>query len=1228
MSGKQESLIYVENENKAEAEFMSRSFVKTDVKNRAYINALGAELVMKYLASDGIDVENTHNLHSISKILENTDVSDIMLPNIHIDVRVVFDEDKIFIPKQQFNLEITPDIYVVLKLSTDFSYMEFLGFFEPKIINLKNQNDDYYFIEKNKLSATEKLTPFVKNFAGNTSRGISPQDMLRGRELSVSLNDHNISSSEFKELLELLLLSDELRDSILEFDNFETLSNSVGPLLNEDDSSEGDDSVVNSAILADADSDKDDPIDLTSLPDDNNEMEFDESFFNMEESEEPEQTDLTPSQEEDAIETTISDVEDNATDETLSDELTTYENSLTDIEEENNLPAEDIIDPNGDSLLEEDLLSDDLESIQETSLTETIEPEQVLNTDVNSDEEEPTKNPSPEKAVDGSVQNALQKTAETVTGIAATGALASAAASVSEDISVASTASKNAMKLAGVSGDIVNDLINQNLESQQKTLDKIDYSKSGEQVSNIPENIAAYDLSVAKFEANIEAEASGKFEKPTDLTNLKPVQQDKIEEKFEPETVDMEKMETVEVEKFEMKDDGIVDLEKISNINSPTKPIANLEEKILNGTLDQNTKFVDLPTFSLDADSPLDNLNLSIDEPGEEHLVDMGITTGIDLSREDISIEGSQPQSSTEENLVPADGFSVDLFSEDKSTALETQDSTMPELEIDETSLSDESLTLENDDIETPVEETLDTSVAESDETLSIEDDNLEQIDDTEENIVDETSLTDESLTLESDDIETPVEETLDTSVAESDETLSIEDDNLEQIDDTEENIVDENQTTAVEDELPKEEISDEDLNITEDENNTNQIEEETGTSSVPENTSEISEADNTISENTQNIDIEQSKDDEILIDETPEILSNSDDKPMNVDFDISEFQNEDETSANNAEITTSSNQDWMNDTNYDNLQDVEIPQPEEIIVEPDNEDEVKTFAVVENSTMISDSTFNIGEIPIDINHPQKVVPEGPAQLESLYDEDANVPGAALLKNPGRLGSRNDNQPKQTPNIAVGLGIVGVIATLIIIGIIGFSVSRMIKQPTSDTPQPITDDNTSTGTENGVNNANTLNVDKHNVVNMPSDNTMQSPLAQSATPKPVATSTKKSVPATSYIEVNKLSWEVPDYISYNSQFRQYFQSVGKSLKLSLNSDLLLATDYAYSDQVRVSLTYAKDGTFKDAKILLSSGSSQIDNIVLQTVNQTLKVLKAPHSLANDESTTVILKIYF
>ena len=51
MAKKQEALIYIEKDNITEAEFMSKSFVNRGIKNRAYINALGAELVMKYLES-------------------------------------------------------------------------------------------------------------------------------------------------------------------------------------------------------------------------------------------------------------------------------------------------------------------------------------------------------------------------------------------------------------------------------------------------------------------------------------------------------------------------------------------------------------------------------------------------------------------------------------------------------------------------------------------------------------------------------------------------------------------------------------------------------------------------------------------------------------------------------------------------------------------------------------------------------------------------------------------------------------------------------------------------------------------------------------------------------------------------------------------------------------------------------------------------------------------------
>ena len=198
-----------------------------------------------------------------------------------------------------------------------------------------------------------------------------------------------------------------------------------------------------------------------------------------------------------------------------------------------------------------------------------------------------------------------------------------------------------------------------------------------------------------------------------------------------------------------------------------------------------------------------------------------------------------------------------------------------------------------------------------------------------------------------------------------------------------------------------------------------------------------------------------------------------------------------------------------------------------------------------------------------------------------------------------------------------------------------------MKPAADEAPQPITDDANPTSSDNGVSDANTLNINENNVVNMDATTNVpqpQQPLtpqkqqtkAQPSTPATVMpkNTQSKKIGATSFIEVKKLSWEVPDYVSYNANFRQYFQSAGKSLKLALTSDLLLATDFTYTDQVRVSVTFNQDGSFKESRMLLSSGSKQVDNIVLQTVNQTLGVLKAPHSIGNDESTTVILKIYF
>ena len=219
----QDILIYIDDKEKLDASVAANSFAHKDIKNRAYINTLGAELAMKYLVSENVDVSDVKNLHSIKKILEEMDIADIMLSNIHIDVRVVFDENIIFIPKSHFEYDILPDIYLVFNLSKDNSYVKFLGFFEPKLINKNNSNSDYYFIEKEKLSSAKDLINYI-NSHKTSETGLSQNELELSERFIVSVYDNDISEGDKKQLLKQLTQSVELRDKFIEFENFETLS--------------------------------------------------------------------------------------------------------------------------------------------------------------------------------------------------------------------------------------------------------------------------------------------------------------------------------------------------------------------------------------------------------------------------------------------------------------------------------------------------------------------------------------------------------------------------------------------------------------------------------------------------------------------------------------------------------------------------------------------------------------------------------------------------------------------------------------------------------------------------------------------------------------------------------------------------------------------------------------------------------------------------------------------
>lgn len=1160
MAQKQQAIIYIENENKTEAEFMSRSFVKKEVKNRAYINALGAELASKYLASEGIDTTETHNLHSISKILEKIDVADIMLPNIHIDVRVVFDENQIFIPKSHAKLGIEPDIYLAMKLSPDFKFVEFLGYFEPARINKNKQNSDYYFIEKEKLSSPEKLTQYIKNFTGNTDKGISESDTLRARELFISMSDHSISQEEEQELINLLLLSDSLRDSVLEFDNFETLSYSVGSSFRSEleELPAGEPVLTIDENLVDSESNDEQP---EKNETENSEEEENLAEENIEEQEVATDLDFSSTDEDIILDESFFEDDTTAEEEDLMNSTTNVdqpEEEPTPIVteethvEEDILHTQDNVEENLDMDVDIDLDMDssiDLDNIDEDTPTENETPK----------EEAKTEQPKDEDPLSKTVGDALKKTIETATTAAAAGAAATAISGAAE-ANVAGTASTEAMKLAGVAGDVVEDIVVKNLESQHTNLDKIDYAKTTTNANDVPEHIAAYDLSSAKIEADLEAEKTGQTETPKDLSELQTVDTNpKGYEKIEQEAIDFGNINGSPVEEFKPETtENLEDLSHISAIETPTTPIEDLENKIKEEQLNETNNLSDLnfdnSTIDINADgtSSIDNLNFDIglENDTDEHLVDLGMTNElvIDNDQETLNI----------------DDFDTDLITNSNDSSTETLQNESSEETITEEPCQEEEITTLDD---------LD-SLSIIDEDVPLQDSNKSEETNTLLDELEDTDFDSDFITEE----EKPEDISASTQKNQSEEDT---DDFLAELAGNNDSNIDSDIEPLSIEEMQSSENPDTDFGNFDDLDLT--------TEEVENQPQEPAE--------TEASQTELNQDDEITLDDFSEI-----EKPT------------DDTTNENSETTSE----------------------EEFITEPDPVE--KAFTVMENSTVISDKTFKVGEIPIDINNPEIQNFEGPEQLESLYNED-NVPGAALLHTPGRLGSTRGNNSKV--GLGIGLGIVGIFLVVAIAGIIGFTAFKMMKPAADEAPQPITDDANPTSSDNGVSDANTLNINENNVVNMDATTNVpqpQQPLtpqkqqtkAQPSTPATVMpkNTQSKKIGATSFIEVKKLSWEVPDYVSYNANFRQYFQSAGKSLKLALTSDLLLATDFTYTDQVRVSVTFNQDGSFKESRMLLSSGSKQVDNIVLQTVNQTLGVLKAPHSIGNDESTTVILKIYF
>ena len=1377
MAEVQNMVLEIDKNNYVEADFMSRRFVNAEVRNRAYINVLSAELFIRYLADNGHPTDDIVSMHSISKVLEDIDIADVLLPNVHLDVRAVFDEEKIFVPKSHFALDITPDIYIVLKLSRNLKEAVLLGYFKPSQINKKHENSDYYFISKDRLAAPDTLLKTLSKYKAVKDQRLEPKEFLKGRALSVALSDHDLNNAERKELYRLMLTDSMLRDSIAEFDNFEVLSSQVATVIEErielkeqaanavpgiaaltteEILKEGVEAVINEKT-AEANevfdtvtesteevqeiaettakvSDVFESAPVDEVPAETNEVQDEKPVPTLEILDSEDNAPQVEEQEQEKAESEQSEITETETVEqepVMEEELSVGDTEELAIEEDIALPdidtletseteegAEEISDAKEEPAQEETEVEP--ETAQETDLeisepeiaeTEPVEQEPVM-------EEELSVGDTEELAIEEDIALPDIDTLETSETEEGAEEISDAKEEPAQEETEVEPETAPETDL-----EISEPEIAETEPVEQEPVMEEELSVGDTEELSIEEDIALPDidtLETSETEEGAEEISDTKEEPAQEETEVEPeTAQETDLEISEPEITETETVEQEPVMEEELSVGDTEELAIEEDIVLPdidTLESAGAQEPVQSVNVNEGQP---QPAVSNDTitgyQKPVMDAVMSIDA-----LLDNAIAA-IDAKKPEKKDENKQEKSKSEVSDKVSDkaikmtsvaGGSVDdlIHGADKHAKLNSDNhsvssaSAYPSADGDHMSfiggLSDlkhqanmlaeaQGLAVttdmsELDEVEREQQETIVHEVVDMNNIETVE---REEYVEDESGIVELGEIKDvDSPTKPAENIEELALQTVET------ETMELPDLNSYTINEDGTSPLD-NMNWGPEEETNPDDLLDLDMAETliggavnmGQTDYTDDLVDGTAFKSAdmvfdmnnPQNTSQKEEEENDNNEDNEIFDTLDAGFDEVLPELMPEdseiisennieemLLDNGEDENVNSEPEETPVDNvessddmeednspieildapdevnmeeEDNTGEENsgneppegelhtemledtmAEPETQSvsenEQDWTEDTGFDTLPDIETPE----IVEEDNGDSIvekapsaPVYNAVKNSTVISDKTFRPGEINIDINtqtipHPA----QGDDTISSLYEKPSEAATNTILNNPGRLSRPVQ---KTSGGLAAGLSIAGALVIFVLLFSFGFGISKFLKGPADETPQPISED----GTLSGDYAQQETPAETGQVVEM--DNNTNALASTAGTAKPSS--------ASSFVEVKKLSWEVPGTVSADPNFQQYFQSAGKSLKSALMTDLLAVTDKAYASEMRVSVTYNQDGTFRDARIITASGSNQLDNIVLRTVNQTLNVLKAPRSVGSYENTTAVLKIY-
>lgn len=1114
---------------------LSSSNLDDSIKQRAFANVIGGRLGIKYLKSIGFNTTNQNSLYTIPAVLKDMDIADISLDNIKIDVRIVPNEDTLFVPKAQFEFNVTPDIYIFLTLSQDLSTANFVGAISPDEINKSKEANGYYIVDKGILYNENSLKKALKKTKPKSNLATNENDIIKAQALIVNFIDGDIMNKEKHFLYEQLLKSSSLCEMFRNFQHFELVSKDLAQ-TNE---------ILSDSVL--------DVLGAQQLY--NEDITSDEfgSDVNLDE----------------------------IADATVADFVEDYIEENHDEEDTMNFEDNNIIDgefeEKGEEVIEEAGQLEELPSDEELANFETFEPE-IQQQEENFELEDLT-------------PDNLEPSLNTGTFEGFVGLEPQISPSDLEDIT------SNHIDIENLDLGQFNDEGNQQNENpssnaQEDTLEEKIPEEISDEFATIDEIAQDSDINFLDVEDIPDLQDFGEVENLEGFGNI-----DNIDNFSEFENSNMPELE-------EVNDNSTTQAEESSNNDEPQ----SLMDTVKNEGIDMQEQhdMTDLEAFETPIDLTLPELEPDDDLPIVE--------------------EESGPQQHEE---VPSNDENPQLEEFSSNDNLEILEPVAPLEDLTPQTLDDiaEPVNFSQPDEISDTTTQQDSSAQVNDAPEEVDLSNFEMEPVQEENNQHQDSATSSSNNSDDDDDMSGLEEfTMDMAAAVEEANPNLN-----------------NPQVPVDDAMNDAFSAFNDFSsFNDDSSSTNQTSEETNKQNSP----------------LEDINLDDLDDDDLLSDAQS---SQSDINPDNIDLD-SEIDNLVNSDIDLSEI---------------NLDDIDLNDPDIQNVDLDFSDE--DF----NNTNYNQQPTQPESAPqMQIND----IPDMSAQNDMQYNQDSNIPQGSQNYDPnfaandqntietlydntqqGQMGNdamdntlnqnninMNNNFTKQ-PKKQDKKKTSPLLGILLIVLLIAFAYTKkdliMEKVNANKGIQTQQDQNMPIEGESQEDKDDAQMLRDNTEMDQPNGEEAKQPIGaipgEAGGPQDVAsmeaslkqgkdrlkdknlTNIPTSPQAPLYTNnIKKLYWEVPQELTYNDAVVKYLKITGRTIKLAVQSDLLNATELPYSSRMIVNVQISKSGEVTGTDVTVSSGSKQIDSIVLQSVKAALKYVKAPTSEFTKDSYNFSLIINF